>query len=96
MSTQSKTFDRALSALRRPDAKLLRQHGGSTAGLCVRSYRTKVFAFPTRSATKLLERNDIQPFRPVGCRSWAGRNPGGSAIGESGRGDHHDCQPQEA
>jgi hypothetical protein len=51
----SKALDKALTALRRPDAKLVRQHGGTTAGF---------YAQLPHIAARLLERNDVQPFDP--------------------------------
>ena len=69
---------RALAALRRPDAKLVRQHGGTTAGFygCLPH---DSFRVPNEVAAKLLERNDVQPF-DLGLPGLGGRNPGGSVI----------------
>ena len=57
----SKALDRALAALRRPDAKLVRQHGGAAAGFYVLlphgSFRVR-----NDVASQLLGRNDIQPY----------------------------------
>jgi hypothetical protein len=57
----SKALDKALSALRRPDAKLVRQHGGPTAGFYVQLPHDS-FRVRDEVAAKLLERNDVQPF----------------------------------
>ena len=95
MSTQSKTFDRALSALRRPDAKLLRQHGGSTAGFYV-WLPHQSFRVPDAVATKLLERNDIQPFDLGLPESGRAAILAAWRLAKAGQGDHHDRQPREA
>jgi hypothetical protein len=64
-----KTLNKALTALRRSDAKLIRQHGGSAAGFYVclphNSFRVR-----DEIAAKLLERNDIQPFDSGLLPSW--------------------------
>jgi hypothetical protein len=56
-----RALGRALAALRRPDAKLIRQHGGTTAGFYV-CLPHDSFRVPNEVAAKLLERNDVQPF----------------------------------
>ena len=61
MSAQSKALDRALSALHRPDAKLVRQHGGARAGFHVELPHNS-FRVRDEIVVKLLERDDIQPF----------------------------------
>jgi hypothetical protein len=57
----SKALDKALTALRRPDAKLVRQHGGPTAGFYV-CLPHDSFRVRDEVAAKLLERDDVQPF----------------------------------
>lgn len=56
-----KALDKALAALRRPDAKLIRHHGEPAAGfyVCVphNSFRVR-----DKIAAKLLEREDVQPL----------------------------------
>jgi hypothetical protein len=59
--TFNKALSKALAALRRPDAKLVRQHGGTTAGFYV-CLPHDSFSVQDEVAPKLLERNDIQPF----------------------------------
>ena len=56
-----KALDRALTALRRPDAKLVRQHGGAKAGFYV-CLPHDSFRVRDEVAAKLLERDDVQPF----------------------------------
>ena len=53
--------DKALTALRRPGAKLLRQNGGSVAGFYV-CIPHKSFRVRDDIAAVLLERDDIQPL----------------------------------
>ena len=70
----SKALDKALTALRRPDAKLVRQHGGTTAGFYVQLPHNS-FRVRDEVAARLLERNDVQPFDPGlpgfgGPQSW--------------------------
>jgi hypothetical protein len=55
-----KVLGKALAALRRPDAKLVRQHGAS-AGFYVCLPRDS-FRVRDEVAAKLLECDDIQPF----------------------------------
>jgi hypothetical protein len=80
VSAQSKALDKALTALRRPDAKLVRQHSGSTAGFYVwlphESFRVR-----DDIADELLTREDIQPFDSGlpgigGPQSWQRGKPG--------------------
>src|SRR5262245_27171124 len=59
----SKALDKALTALRRPDAKLVRQHGGTTPGFYVELPHDS-FRVRDEVAARLLERNDVQPFDP--------------------------------
>jgi hypothetical protein len=56
-----KALGKALTALRRPDARLVRQHGGATPGFYV-CLPHDSFRVPNEVAAKLLERNDVQPF----------------------------------
>jgi hypothetical protein len=70
----SKALDKALTALRRPDAKLVRQHGGTTTGFYVQLPHNS-FHVRNEVAAKLLERDDVQPFDLGlpglwGPRSW--------------------------
>ena len=65
----SKALDKAVSALRRPDAKLVRQHGGTTAGFYV-CLPHDSFRVRDEVAAKLLERDDVQPFDPRFARVW--------------------------
>jgi hypothetical protein len=67
-------FDKVLAALRRPDAKLVRLHGGSAAGFYV-SLPHGSFRVSDEVAAKVLERDDVQPFDPGlpeigGPQSW--------------------------
>jgi hypothetical protein len=76
---RSETADEAKAivqtdAVRRPDAKLMRQHGGTTAGFYVQLPH-KSFRVRDEVAARLLERNDVQPFDPGlpgfgGPQSW--------------------------
>ena len=55
-----KAFDKALTAMRQPDAKLMRQNGHPVLFyICIPH---KSFEVSEGIAMKLLERNDIQPF----------------------------------
>ena len=56
-----KALSRALAALRRPDAKLVRLHGGTAAGFWVELPHNS-FRVPDGVAAKLLVRGDVQPF----------------------------------
>ena len=69
-----KALDKALAALRRPDAKLIRQHGGPAAGFYV-CVPHNGFRVRDEIAAKLLEREDVQPLDPGlpglgGPQSW--------------------------
>ena len=59
----NKALDKALTALRRSDARLVRQHGGTRAGFYVELPHNS-FRVRDEVAAKLLERDDIQPFDP--------------------------------
>ena len=71
--SKNMTLGAALTALRRPDAKLVRLHGNDGgAGFYVWPRGGRV---PDDIARVLLERNDIQPFDPRlpgfgGPQSW--------------------------
>jgi N6-adenosine-specific RNA methylase IME4 len=56
-----KALGKALTALRRPDARLVRQHGGATPGFYV-CLPHDSFRVPDGVAAKLLERGDVQPL----------------------------------
>lgn len=56
----AKAFDKALEALRRPDAKLVRMHGGAAGFYILLPHES--FRVSNEIAAKLLERNDVQPF----------------------------------
>jgi hypothetical protein len=56
-----KALSRALAALRRPDAKLVRLHGGTAAGFYVELPHAS-FRVSNEVAARLLERGDIQPL----------------------------------
>ena len=69
-----KALSRALAALRRPDAKLVRLHGGTAAGFWVELPHNS-FRVPDGVAAKLLVRGDVQPFNSGlpgfdGPQSW--------------------------
>jgi N6-adenosine-specific RNA methylase IME4 len=69
-----KALGRALAALRRPDAKLVRLHGGTAAGFYIELPHNS-FRVPDGIAAKLLERGDVQPLDPGlpgfdGPQSW--------------------------
>jgi hypothetical protein len=75
-----KALGKALTALRRPDARLVRQHGGATPGFYV-CLPHNSFRVPDAVAVKLLERDDVQPFDPGlpeigGPQSWRLGKPG--------------------
>jgi hypothetical protein len=69
----AKTIDQALTALRRPGAKLLRQYGGRDAGFYV-CIPHGSFRVGNDVATKLLERDDVRPhdsgLLPGHPQSW--------------------------
>jgi hypothetical protein len=69
-----KSLEKAVAAMRRPDAKLVRQNGGTAAGFYILLPHNSV-RVADEIAAKLLERGDIQPLDPGlpgfgGPQSW--------------------------